>query len=305
MSDLFEQLLAFKWRDVEFPVTKMRVSLAHDLIEHKYWGVDGAHVEATGLAPLRFSATIPFTNGIVPGKNERWGPLYPETMRALLAAFADKTTGFLQHPELGSIPCKAERIEFDWSGEHRGGCDCEVSWVETLEDVSANFFAPSPVQDITLAALDLDASDADIRKLAPTLPKYETSFADLARSLQSIGDTFTLLANTTAGKINSIIYRVEQVEDSVDRAKSALTWQAKKNIEKVKERAHDLQANILKKEERFIKLYNVPGDTTIAGLLAQLPDSTISDIVRLNPALMHNAIVSKGTVVRYYAGKLR
>ena len=50
MVDEFEQLLPFKWRDVELPVTHVKLSLAHDLVEHKYWGVDSGRVEATGVA---------------------------------------------------------------------------------------------------------------------------------------------------------------------------------------------------------------------------------------------------------------
>lgn len=304
MAELFEQLLAFKWREVEFPVTKMKVSLAHDLVEHKYWGRDGARVEMVGLAPIRFSATIPMINGIVPGKNERWIVLYPVTMRKLLAAFADKTEGFLQHPELGLVRVKPERIEFDWSGDKRGGCECEVSWVETLpEDGSQDVFEPSPVQDIGLGSQDLDASENDLRLLIPTFPKFNASWTDLARSIQSIGDTVTLLSNTTAGKINSIVYRVEQVEDSIDRAKSALTWQTTNTLERIKAAAHDLQSKLLREESKIVALFEVKNDTTVAGICAQLPDAKLGDLVRLNPSLMRNAIVPRGRVIRYYRAR--
>lgn len=302
MAELFEQLLAFKWRDVEFPVTKMTVALAHDLVEHKYWGVDGARIEATGLAPMRFTAVIPFVNGIVPGKNERWSVLYPNAMRELLAACALRTTGILTHPELGEIPCKCERVEFDWSGDRRGGTECQVSWVETKQVADTeNPFGPSPVQEIALGALDLDASTEDLAALIPTLPEFPTTFTDLARSIQGVFDTVTLLSNSTAGKINAIVYRVEQLGDSVDRAKSALTWQTTNTIEHMKSDAHQLKENILKNESKFILKFLVHGDTTLAGVTAQLTDAKLADLIHLNPALMKNATVAKGTVIRYYA----
>ncbi len=304
MSDLFEQLLACKWRDVEFPIIKVSMSLAHDLVEHKYWGVDGARVEATGLAPMRFSVSIPFINGIVPGKNERWGILYPNGMRSFLAAFADRRTGFFQHPEYGVIPCKPEHVSFELSGDHRGGMMCEATFVETLEDdVTINLIGESPVQDIELAALSLDASDGDLRALIPTFPKYQTSWADLARGIQSIADQATLLSNTTAGKINAIVYRVDNIEDSIDRAKSALTHDVTHALERVKEKANNLREKVLSDTNKHIVRFLVPGDTTIAGLLAQLPDAQLGDIIKLNPQLMGEAVVSKGTVVRYYSAK--
>ncbi len=304
MTDIFEQLLPCKWRDVEFPITHVKMSLAHDLVEHKYWGVDGARVEATGLAPMRFSVSIPWINGIVPGKNERWGGLYPTDMRRFFAAFADKKTGFFQHPEFGLIPCKPERLEFELSGDHRGGMMCEASWVETLEDDNiANLVGETPVQDIELAALDLDASHDDLTALIPEFPVFESSFADFARGIQAITDFPTLLANTTGKKLDSFVYRVEQVEDSIDRSKSALTWQARNTTEHIKALADQFRQNILKSTARFVVEYRVPGDTTVAGLLAQLPDATLGDVIKLNPDLMRSAIVSKGTIVRYYAPK--
>lgn len=303
-TDLFEQLLAFTWRDVGFPVTKMTVSLAHDLVEHKYWGVDGARIEATGLAPMRFSASIPFINGLAPGRNEKWKDqaLYPKVLRKFLAACALKTTGILTHPELGEIPCKCERVEFDWSGDRQGGAECQVSWIETkISNDTDNPTGDSPVQGIGFATQSLDASDANLRLLIPTLPKYKKTLSDLFRGVQGIFDTVTLLENTTAGKINSIVYRIETVDDSIDRAKSALTWKAKNDIERVKEAADNLRENILKTQNRYVLLFEVKGDTTVAGLCQQIPDTTLRDLIALNPALMRQAEVYKGTIVRHYA----
>ncbi len=304
MSDLFEQLLPCSWRDVEFPLLSISASLAHDLVEHKYWGVDGARVEDTGLTPMRFSAEIPFINGIVPGKGEKWGALYPTEFRRFLAACALKTTGILVHPEFGEIPCRCERLDFEISGDRRGGVVVKVSWVETLQDDdTANPFGPSPIQDIELAALDLDASDTDLKKPAPTLPEYETSFADLARGIQGIVDSATILTMTTVGKIDSIVYRAEAIGDSIDRAKSALTYGPTNAVERLKAHAHDLRQSLLQASGRDIALYYVKGDTTLAGLLAQLPGASLGDLVKLNPQLMTSAVVSKGTTVRYYVPK--
>ena len=95
---LFEQLNACSWRDIPFPISSMKVTVSQDLVQHKYWGVDGASVEATGRAPLEIEAVIPFVNGIVPGKGEKWGVLYPTQFRSFLKAFVDKKTGTLVHP---------------------------------------------------------------------------------------------------------------------------------------------------------------------------------------------------------------
>ncbi len=305
--DEFDQLLPFKWRDLELPITHIRLSLAHDLVEHKYWGVDSGRVEDTGVAPVRISAQIPLTNRIVPGKNERWkaGGLFPNALRALLVAFGQKKTGLLQHPEFGQIACKAERIDVDISADRRNTAMVDASWIETLDDeVIHNAALASPVTEIELGATDLDASNADLRKLVPGLPEYKTTFDDLARGIAAIGDQVSLLQYRSAGKIDSIVYRAQQVGESIDRAKNALTWPAKQNVERIKAAAHDLRGKLLALS-RDIGLQRVLTDTTLAGLVAILPDGNgVGDLIKLNPHLMTDPVVKAGTLVRHYISRI-
>ena len=306
LKDEFDQLLPFKWRDLELPISHIRLSLAHDLVEHKYWGVDAGRVEDTGVAPVRISASIPLTNRIVPGKNETWqaGALYPDGLRALLIAFGKRKTGLLQHPEFGKIACKAERIDVDISAERRNTAMVEASWVETLDEEVITQVVASNVTEIELGASDLDASMTDLRKLVPGLPEYQTTFDDLARGIASIGDQVSLLAYKTAGKINSIVYRCQQVGESVDRAKSALTWPVRQNVDRIQAAAQDLRGKLLALS-RDIGIYRVPFNTTLAGVLAQLPDgNSIGDVIKLNPHLMTDPEVKKGTYVRHYISRL-
>ena len=306
MADLFEQFLPAKWRDVEFPVTKMRMSLAHDLVEHKTWGKDGARVEATGRAPYRFSFSAPLTNGIVPGKGERWSILYPNQFRSLFSAFQKKETGVLQHPEFGEIACKAERLEIDWEAGKRGGVDAELSFVETIlaNDADITEF-PSPVQEIELAALNLDSSDVkiDLKKLLAAkgiiLPEFKNDCMDLVRKIQTVVDTPTLLANRIGGRIDSIVYRFNKIAEAAERSRDAYTWPIAEDNEKVKSAANELREDMLK-ADRPVAFYRVPSETTIAGVAMQIQGATVGDIMRLNPKLMASPVVPGGTRVRHY-----
>ncbi len=309
MADLFEQFLPAKWRDVEFPVTKMRMSLAHDLVEHKTWGRDGARVEATGRAPYRFSFSAPLTNGIVPGKGERWSILYPNQFRSLFAAFQKKETGVLQHPEFGEIACKAERLEIDWEAGKRGGVDAELSFVETIIANDADILEfPSPVQEIELAALNLDSDDVkvDLKKLLADkgiiLPEFKNNCMDLVRKIQAVVDTPTLLQNRIAGRIDALIYQANKIGESAERARDAYTWPVAEDTEKVKSATHEMRENLLK-TDRPVAFYRVPAETTIAGVVIQIPGSTVSDIMRLNPKLMASPVVPGGTQVRHYVNQ--
>jgi prophage DNA circulation protein len=306
MTDVLAQLLPAAFRGIQFPVIRMTMSIAHELAMHTYWGVDGARIEATGLEPMRFTFTVPFINTIAPGKKERWeaGRLYPYQLRQLLDAFRKKADGILQHPEFGDIRCKADKLDFEWEATRRGGADATVSFVETLPPMGERAVrAASPVQAILVATFDLDASDADLRALVPDWPQHRTSFTDFARSIQAIGDQFTVLQYRTAGQINQLLYRCDNIVDSITRARSATTWPLARSVERIRSAAYDIRAQIVRLS-RSISVYSVPGDTTLSGVAASLPDQRIADLIKLNPDLVRQPEIKRGTAVRYYNSNL-
>ena len=307
-NDVFEQLLSVKWRDIEFPITRSKMTIAHDLVEHKYWGVDGARVESTGLAPHRFTFTAPLLNTIAPGRNEKWAALYPNQMRLLVAAFQLKTAGMLQHMEYGLVLCKAERMEIDWDASRRGGVDAELSFVQTTV-AEVELENDTPVQVVDIGAIDLnsDATKANLKALLLAagvgLPPYlvdpTIDLEGMANKIKAVADTVTVASYRAAGQIDALEYQIDRIAQSVDAAKSAQTWPITQNIERMKAAMHDLHENLLA-QNKNIALFKVPGDTTLAGVVQQLPQAKVSDVIKLNPALMRGPVVPKGTIVRYY-----
>jgi len=301
MTTLFEQLRPFKWRDVGFPVTAMRVSLSQDMAQHKFYGRDAANVEATGRDSLIINATIPFRNGVTPGKGELWSALYPTAFRAFLVAMADSRRGVLQHPELGDVQCKPHTCEVHWDANKRDGCDVEASWIETVEDddPSVQLSADSPVAEVTNAAQDLTAQFTNLKNLVPTLPVYTPGIADFLNGVAAIGDQVSLLKNRASGSIASLMYRLQTVQDSIERAMTPLTWPAIDAIERVRAAANDFNRTVLA-AARPIATFTVPVATTMAGLSVMLPDANVGDLIKLNPSLMAGPVVPAGTVIRYY-----
>lgn len=305
MAMPFDHLLEGKWRSTPFPILKMRVSIAHDLAEHKYWGVDAARMEDTGLTPMRFSFSIPMHQGIYPAKTESWkaASLYPTLYRQLLVDFAKKTTGVLQHPEFGDISCKAEKLDIDYDGSRRGGVEIEATWVETINDGDVKLQPPpQPVNQLAAAADDLDASNADLTKLVPAAPQFKTTFGDLVHAVQGVFDQATLIQTQTGGQVDAIVYRVNALAASVDAARTAATWPITQNIERMRSAANNLRQKLLQ-TNRDIILYIVPQDTALAALAKTLPEVEVADLVALNPILVRGPLVPRYTVIRYYAPK--
>lgn len=297
-QDEMSDLLPFKWRDVQVPVRRIGMSFAHDLVLHKPWNTPAARVENTGTAPKRFTVTVAFINTIAPGPNENWShtPLYPYGLRKFFEAFEDRSSGLLQHPEYGLYLCKAEQGEFELTAESRSGVEITCSFVETTDaDFEERDARPL---DLTATAIDFDTQQIDLKAIVPQLPEYKTTFADLARQIAGVGDQISILSYRTAGRVNSIKYHASKIGQSIDRAKSALTWPAKRNVERITSAANDSQRKILD-AAKDIGLYRVPNDTTLAGLLTALPGSKVSDIVRLNPRLVAKAVIRENTIVRY------
>jgi len=308
--DLFEQLLPAKWRDVEFPVSRHRMSIAHDLVEHKYWGVDGARVESTGLAPMRFTFTAPLLNTISPGRNERWAALYPNQMRALIAAFQKKDVGPLQTLEFGEVLCKAERMDIDWDAARRAGVDVELSFVETsVADDNSFLTSKTPIEGVSIGAIELDSATvkADLKKLLEDaglgLPPYllddSISLGELMNKVKAVTDYPTLLSYRTAGQINALNYHVDRIQQSAYTSKNAVAWPIIATAERIKAASHLLEEKILSKSQS-VAFFTVPHDTTLAGVVRQIPEAKVGDLIKLNPGLMRNPEIPRGTSVRYY-----
>ena len=241
MTELFSQLREFKWRDVSFPSSSFEVTVQQDHAQHRYPGQDGANIEATGRAPLYFTAKIPFRNGIAPGKGESWGDistetLYPFVYRKFLLACADRSTGSLQHPELGESRCKVESVRTLWDANRRDGVDVDVSWIESTEDLldATNIHAASPIATAEQAGADLDGQLASSLTV-PVRPEFKPDFGDIMRGLKGISDQLSILEQRTVGKIDQVLYRVDALSDSVAKNKSSLDWPLIQSIERIRD----------------------------------------------------------------------
>jgi len=317
---LFEQLLPCTWRGIHFPTSTIKVSLSQDVTEHKYWGKDGADVESTGRAPLEIDAVLPLYNGIAPGKGEKWGVLYPTTFRQLLDAFSDKSKGVLQHPELGEITCKPVSFDFAHDAQRRDGVEVTVKWVETFEnDEGFNTAAKdSPINVADLAALNLDSSRADLKLLVPDAALPEEDFVSLMNKVTGFVDSVTTFAQVIGNKPNQVLYRLEQLQNSVERAKNALTWPIIDTIERAKDALHDIKEATSTTHTlvgtgpvdgsgspavgRKIARFLTPNNMTASSIQASLPNAnTLDELMQLNPVLVSKTEIGVGIVIRYYA----
>jgi len=301
---LFASLLEFRWRDVSFPTAGFHTRLRQDLAIHKFADRDGAHIESTGRAPLEIRARIPFINGLLAGANETWQrPLYPFTWRKFFAACADKTSGTLQHPELGPITCKVETCDVDWNAAVRGGVWVDATWIETDDtglDLENDLAAPSPAAQVAAAAGDLDRAIANASPIVtPTLPKEQFSFSDLAFAIRGVIDVPTMVTKDIGGRIDNLLYESNTILQALQGADSnALNWPMYDAVIKLQSAGRDLKQLQLNKG-RAVALYTTTVDQPL-WLVAQNIPAPLDDVMTLNPRLISFSVVPRDTVVRYY-----
>lgn len=307
MADLFGQLLELQWRTIGVPCASMELDLRQDLVIHKFADRDGAYIEGTGRAPLEVTARIPFINGLTAGANESWVEefLYPTTWRRFFAACADKSSGTLQHPELGSILCKCQTARTAWSADVRGGVWVNMVWLETDDtgvDLEQDLSNPSPIAQIDVSATDLDGQINSINPaLVPSLPTLGFSFSALSQAIRGMIDTTTILQKQIAGRLDNVIYQANAVENSLDMVANATptNWPMYQSAERLKGAAYALKAQPLP-PSRPVASRPMPKDCTLAQA-ASIVGASVADIITLNAPLVGQPYVPRGTPVSYYA----
>jgi hypothetical protein len=305
-NDLFAALLELSYKEVSFPYVSIRSELRHDLAIHKFVDRDGAYIEGTGRSPLEFTARIPMLNGLDAGINEHWQrPLYPFVRDNLLRVAVDKSSGTLQHPELGPITCKLERMSWVLEAGVRSGVWVDVTWLETDDtgiDLQQALSNPSPLANCQAAANDLTFQIASIDPNLIPQPYVPTiGFDDMMNAIRGVTDTPTILQKQYAGRVDNFIYECNALEASLNSAASALNWPMIQSAERAKQAAYQLKSTLLAKG-KAVGLFTVQKTSTLAQVAAQIP-APIGDLIQLNTAFMNHPLVPASSQIRYYLKK--
>lgn len=315
--DVLEQLLEFKWRDVSFPVSEFDTDLEQDLVQHKWPNRDGAHVEATGRAPLAFSAIIHFRNFILPGINETWNigtetsysignqPLYPTVFRAFFVAMATRSSGVLQHPEFGPIRCKPKSARCKWTSQRRDGCDVTASWIESLDDTVSEFqdilARPSPIAESQVASADVDSQIVEWNNPAVTADSSSTSFSQDVAKILSTFDMATIVSSQYGASLDALTNRTLTLLQRVEAANDITAWPLISSCSRLQSSLYDVKLQLLT-TGRDIATFTPQEDTSV-GALSVLTNTSATDLIVLNASLARAPRVPAGTVVRYYRSK--
>lgn len=301
MSDELSKLLETQWRGIAFPTKNVELEMTQSLAQHAYPDRDGARVEATGRNPKVISGTAIFVNTITPVSGDSWskGSLFPSVFSKFMEAMDNRATGEFQHPVLGKMFCKAASAKYSLNGDFRGGALVDFQFIETISDDKAASLTTgnlSKMGQASALATNLDKSIAGIKNM-PKLPKAP-NFATSVRQLQAIFDKPALLAKKGMGQIETIKHNCNQVLDVLKKANSVVHGETISTATALKVNVAELKQQLLAKD-RPKAVHITKSDTTLVQLSGLLKAST-DDLIKLNPELVKNVVVAKGTLVRYY-----
>jgi hypothetical protein len=303
VTDDLQRLLPFSWRGISFPVSNVGLDFSHDLPVHKSPDVDGGTPEATGRNPLVVTAKAILRNGVYPGPSEKWqaGTLYPGVFRALIAACADRTTGDLVHPSLGTLKAKCQSLRSTLSATARDGEDLDLAWV-ICNDETDPLTQAAPVASMSSAAKSLDKTLAQVeleqRLKAGDLTPDAGSFSDLVDSITAVSDTAGLVIAQNTAKITRVFGAIDQVRSSLSRVVSTSRADALIAAQRLESAVQDVRTTLL--TTKVVRTYVTTQTMTLSALTVILR-AQITDLIRLNPDQVREPVVEERTPIRYYA----
>lgn len=290
--EVIRALRVLRWRDlppVAYESAPFRFQHRQSQLIYPY--IDGAGHAHTGKGPDQFSARLRFHN-TVDGAGT-FPDVYNEWMREL-----DKGgSGDLKHPLRGIVRARVMEVQVDLSSRSTAGVDVDVAWEQTIDDPED----AQTLEPVRVNVRDLSAkADRALDNAGIVYPSGEsdTSLSEMAARILGLGDQ--LAVELEIAKAQTLILEiVATVTDTFPtahaRAEStaelATLWAA-----------YDDMGQRNKAKQRPTRGYLTEGDTSIPGIAARV-GNTQQEITELNPQLLADFIVRKGTSVLYYSDR--
>lgn len=321
--DQLSELQQFAWtingeQTLYFPVVNIKTNISHDLAVHKYPDLDAARVENVGRNPIEVTAAAIFVNTITPGPKEQWiaGTLYPNVYQKVLQAALSRLTGNLQHPFIGTFTAKLVSADSIIDADFRGGEVLQLHFIETINQNNILTTIQSTTPQVTAAASTLDNQ---LQSLSPfqlaQLSTYGFDPTIMAAILQSIGiaTTASLLFTNLATAIqtgnlpiptqltmlalgiqqsNLLIQSLQSINDNSYANIFNASWV---NLATLQYYQQLLNTNNIKN----VLIYNTIKPSSLS-TIASILNSSLSDLITLNPNLLIYPTVPQGLSVKYY-----
>jgi len=233
MTDVLRLLPPFEWRGAQYPVTSRRVFFRHEGVEHVIQYRDFAAIEQIGAQGLTFEYTIPTREDIATGPYKQ---LFVQGLPRLFRDALNREADDMLDPELGFFRCVPVMFEETTDINRRDGSDVklEFRYSPLMSDEDP---AIQTNLEGAIAGLETDAGALD-QEVAKAEWEQEPSPEPTVDLLQGVNGLIAGgLANIdkATAKVDDVIFKLEMIEASVDRAQNPQNWPLRATARRMRE----------------------------------------------------------------------
>lgn len=299
--DAARKLLKPTWREIEFVPTTWDFSFDQAHATHLYPDRDAGFVEGTGRNPAKYQFTALFRIGISGEKD-----IFPSRWQQFVAACADRSTGVLVHPLLGSVKVKCASCSTKFDPNRRDGVDVDVSFVETSDaedELSDLLNAESPISVAVSEARDLDAACEDVSPV----PKYPESLSPSAletmKGLSGSVDQFKRGVGNVGAVIDTVLGGLEEFAATLssvgELGSDPKVAKALRSVSRCSDALLNLSLTVTSKGKPITRA--VTQNDAAADTVASFFGMKLDDFLRLNPRAASRPRIARNTTVFIFA----
>lgn len=299
--DVARKLLKPTWREIEFVPTTWDFSFDQAHATHLYPDRDAGYVEATGRNPAKYQFTALFRIGLSGEKD-----IFPARWQQFVAACADRSTGVLTHPLLGSVKVKCVSCSTKFDPNRRDGVDVDVSFVETSDaedELSDLLSQASPITVAVSSARDLDADVADVSP-APTYPEsLSPSAFETMKALSGSVDQFKRGIGNIGAAIDTTLGGLQEFAETLsttgELGSDPNVAKALRSLSRCSDALLNLSLTVTTKGKPVTQA-TVQSDSA-ADAVAAFFGMKLDDFLRLNPRAASKPRIARNSVVFVFA----
>lgn len=292
-AHVIRDLPKLRWRGLSAPMESAPVDFAHAQAERKAYGIDGAWHDHGGREPLTIKVRLHFINTLFGGI--LW---FPNEYNKWQKALFDGSPGKLRHPILGEFDAVVLNGSVDFTARQLGGVSVDVTFVETLLDVTK----PTELKtlEVDVKALTKQVLN-DAGNLGINFPSGILS-SDLGDAINSLLGSIASAQMTVSGYANQIVGGIEDMIERVELLADPAVAPVYDNLVHLWDTMRTRAAELEKLSARSTQKRTLDVDSTFDALATKYGNS-VEDLMNLNPQLVKFRVVPKGQIVTFYTDK--
>ncbi len=294
MTDVFRLLEHFSWRGNIYPVTNREVSFTHEGVRHKLQYRDGEVIEQTGAQALTFSYAIPMREDITRGP---YSQLFSQGLPVLFADILNRTVDVLIDPVYGQFNCFPTSYRDNAEANKRDGVDLQVEFVRTLTVEELDTVPPvTSLSNLGAQATRLD----DDLKLATGFEQFvsEQGQTDFLSAISGAASQISANENKISASLTNASSKLQKLDRALTKLENPDNARIQNSIANLRDSANSLAQHGNNPGQR-IKTLTLAYKQTLQAVASQVGMSLV-DFVKLNPSLVRNPLVPKGSKIRIF-----